>query len=190
MIRAKNWLLQCIETHDKCQSIFSASKGRFVPTRLLEIGEPTSQTVYLRYHPYQRNSNNQYATLSHCWGNSEVLRLNSRTLDRLRKGTEISELAQTFQDAISTARALGIDFTWIDSLCISQDFREDWQRESALMDQVYRHSTLSIAASIAIDSRAGCLPPRIPSKFKPCVVETAWIDHKNNIYHLDHDDSI
>ncbi len=48
------------------------------------------------------------------------------TLDRLTEGIEISELAQTFQDAILRARALGIHFMWIDSLCIFQDSQEDW----------------------------------------------------------------
>ncbi|KAI0575229.1 Vegetative incompatibility protein 6 [Pyrenophora tritici-repentis] len=99
-------------------------------------------------------------------------------------GIAISELSQTFQDAIFTTRSLDIGLLWIDSLCIFQDSELDWQQESALMSQVYSNSTLNIAASIAADSDAGCFPERTTSFLDPCFVHTDWDDHANGSYRL------
>ncbi|KAF1830317.1 heterokaryon incompatibility, partial [Decorospora gaudefroyi] len=81
----------------------------------------------------------QYATLSHCWGNAKALRLTAASFRDLSTGVAISELAKIFQDAIFTARSLGIGLLWIDSLCILQDSEEDWQGESAVMSEIYRN---------------------------------------------------
>ncbi|KAH6637803.1 hypothetical protein C7974DRAFT_285914, partial [Boeremia exigua] len=53
-------------------------------------------------------------------------------------------LTQTFQDAVDFVRRLGIDFIWINSMCIVQDDRHDWLREASMMFSVYNnvHVTL------------------------------------------------
>ncbi|KAF2792569.1 HET-domain-containing protein, partial [Melanomma pulvis-pyrius CBS 109.77] len=160
MTRARKWLSQCLKGHNKCQVAQSTERGQFSPTRLLEIGQPDAEKVRLRFGSAQDSTDIQYATLSHCWGSSKVLRLTSTSFQRLKEGIEISELAQTFQDAIFTARSLGIRLLWLDSLCIFQDSYEDWQKEAALMSHVYRNAVLNIAASVAADSNASCFPKR------------------------------
>ena len=188
MTYAKRWLSQCLERHTKCQAPPSTERIQFCPTRLLEIGQPDVERVRLQLFPNQHITRIQYATLSHCWGSSNVLRLTSASFQDLKKGIQISELAQTFQDAIFTAKSLGIRLLWIDSLCIFQDSPKDWQQEAALMSHVYRNAILNIAASFAADSNAGCFPEKVPSLIEPCVVQTAWTDSKNDTYHLYLDD--
>lgn len=61
----------------------------------------------------------------------------------------------TFRDAILITRRLGYQYLWIDSLCIIQDSIEDWQREAASMDYIYKHASLTIAAEAGGDSSAG-----------------------------------
>jgi len=185
---ASKWLSRCLRSHNKCQTAHSTEHTRFSPTRLLEIGQSDPQKVRLRLSLNQDSNNTQYATLSHCWGASKVLKLTSTTFERLKTGIEISELAQTAQDAIFTARSLGIHLLWIDSLCIFQDSQEDWQQEAALMSHVYKNSTLNIAASVAADSNASCFPKKDTSSIEPCMVQTAWIDKYNDTYHLYYDD--
>jgi hypothetical protein len=68
---------------------------------------------------------------------------------------EFGELTKTFQDAILATRELGLRYLWIDSLCILQDCQEDWQRESALMTQVYSNSLCNISATAAEDGSGG-----------------------------------
>lgn len=71
-----------------------------------------------------------------------------------------NELSQTFRDAISVSRSFGINYLWIDSLCIIQNDIDDWKRESVKMEQVYTNATLVISASRAISDSSGFLNPR------------------------------
>jgi hypothetical protein len=187
MVSARKWLHRCLESHNRCRSAQWSELTNNIPTRLLQIGQPSVEKIRLLLHPKREVINIQYATLSHCWGTSHVLRLTSATLQSLQEGIAISELGQTFQDAIFMARSLGIQFIWIDSLCIFQDSREDWQREAPLMSSVYRYAILNIAASVAADNKAGCFPDRNTSLIKPCTIQTAWVDYQNDSYRLYHD---
>ncbi|KAF8864313.1 heterokaryon incompatibility, partial [Acephala macrosclerotiorum] len=58
----------------------------------------------------------------------------------------ISSLLPTFQYAIEITRFLGLKYIWIDSLCILQDYKEDWVEESAKMGIYYSSSWLTIGA--------------------------------------------
>src|SRR5271170_8055968 len=71
-------------------------------------------------------------------------------------GIPWSSLPETFQDAITITRKLGIQYLWIDALCIVQDDLSDWEIESSKMASIYSHSFLTIAASHGRDSRSGC----------------------------------
>ena len=57
---------------------------------------------------------------------------------------------------MAVARYFGLEYLWIDSLCIVQDDDMDWQRESIRMKDVYGCSTLNISASGAQDGSVGC----------------------------------
>jgi len=96
-----------------------------------------------------------YASLSHCWGKTKILRLELQSLEAFRKGITLSSLPKTFQDAIACVRTLGIHYLWIDSLCIIQDSVEDWRRESALMGLVYHHAMINLSAAGARDGSEG-----------------------------------
>jgi hypothetical protein len=75
----------------------------------------------------------------------------------------IEALTMTFRDAITITKYLGLEYLWIDSLCIVQDDEDDWRREAALMCFVYGGSTINISASSATNGSMGCfqeLKPR------------------------------
>ncbi|KAI9732177.1 MAG: hypothetical protein M1834_004274 [Cirrosporium novae-zelandiae] len=57
-----------------------------------------------------------------------------------------------FRDAIIITRKLGLRYLWIDSLCIIQDSRSDWEQQSAVMGSIYHSSALTIAAASAKNS--------------------------------------
>jgi hypothetical protein len=99
----------------------------------------------------------QYATLSHCWGeipDKIVLTLENKA--SFQKALPESHLSQTFKDAITAARMLGFNYIWIDSLCIIQDSRDDWENEMTQMGKVYEYSTLTITATSSKDDNGGC----------------------------------
>jgi hypothetical protein len=78
------------------------------------------------------------------------------TINSFQNNIPPEALSQTFLDAIDITRELGIDYIWIDSLCIIQDDSEDWDKEASLMSTVYGGSLINIAASGAIDGSIGC----------------------------------
>ncbi|KAF1970645.1 hypothetical protein BU23DRAFT_438502, partial [Bimuria novae-zelandiae CBS 107.79] len=55
------------------------------------------------------------------------------------------EMSHIYVEAIRITRALGIQFLWIDSLCIIQDSLEDWEREASRMATVYGAATCNLS---------------------------------------------
>jgi hypothetical protein len=184
MQQAKSWLTDCMNNHSICQGSLSVGESDFVPTRLINVGTAGSQMVYLQCHCDQSTTRLPYATLSHCWGRSKTLQLTAATEQRLLSGIPISELAQTFQEAIFTVQQLGIQFIWMDTLSIFQDSDNDWQREASRMSKVYNYAVVNIAADIAADSDAGCRHKRPKWSIEPCTVTSTWSDTGNGLYQL------
>ncbi|KAI4687669.1 uncharacterized protein J4E88_003260 [Alternaria novae-zelandiae] len=70
------------------------------------------------------------------------------------------DLPKTLQDAAMVVRFLGLRYVWIDCLAIVQDDTADWEKESAVMADIYSGSYINIAASNASHCGAGFLGPR------------------------------
>jgi Heterokaryon incompatibility protein (HET) len=83
----------------------------------------------------------------------------------------------TFANTIQVTRAIGIRYIWIDSLCIIQDSKEDWQMEASCMDRIYEHAWCNIAATKATNSSEGLFSDRGPSTVRPVEVEARWRSH-------------
>lgn len=64
-------------------------------------------------------------------------------------------LPLTFQDAAAFSLSLGIQYLWIDSICIIQEDEEDWRREAERMYAVHKNSYLMLAALSGHDSTYG-----------------------------------
>lgn len=72
---------------------------------------------------------------------------------KLLQAIDEDELPATIQDAIELARCLGVQYLWVDSLCIIQDDTQDWAHESAQMSTVYAQAFLTVSASSVNSSR-------------------------------------
>jgi hypothetical protein len=143
---ARIWLHHCLQNHPLC-----GSPNTYVslPTRLVAVGSPTRNPYLHITKPDERSS---YLALSYCWGEGESLKTTNDTLDKLRTGFVLESLPKTCQDALVVARKLGVQYIWIDRLCIIQDNTADWVQESASMHLVYAHALLTLAA---LSSRGG-----------------------------------
>lgn len=99
-----------------------------------------------------------YATLSYCWGYDDFIKLTSDKLDLFLNIIPHEDLPKIFKDAIYIARRLGLEYIWIDALCIIQakDDNGDWLRESGRMRSVYGSAHVNIAASSATNVHEGC----------------------------------
>lgn len=182
---ANTWLLRCLQSHPKCRETLEIDRAN--PTRLLKIAQDGSNTIQLILYPSNEPAF-QYATVSHCWGTSQVWQLTAETLHRLLHGILITELGQTFQDVIYATTSLGLQYIWIDSLCIFQDSKADWEHEAPRMSDVYKNATVNIAASVAANNQAGCLPAGASAIVSPCYVQSHWTDcDKNDNFHMYYD---
>ena len=103
-----------------------------------------------------------YVTLSHRWGNHELLTLTKASFAAMSAKIDVAMLSQTSRDAIAITRSLGLRYLWIDSLCIIQDDLTDWQVESAKMGEIFKSSLFTIAASWASSNTEGCFFDRKP----------------------------
>ncbi|KAK0648464.1 heterokaryon incompatibility protein-domain-containing protein [Cercophora newfieldiana] len=150
MALAKQWIQDCLSDHADC-----AYKPTRLPKRVLHVGtEDTDPSLYISGQGEQ----GIYATLSHCWGGgpSPPPKIFIATEKDATAGIPFTQLPKTFQDAIVIARELGLEYLWIDSLCILQDSNEDWQETAAVMGAIYADSYVTIAAAGAKDCRDGC----------------------------------
>ena len=79
-------------------------------------------------------------------------------------------LPQTIQDAITITRKLGLQYLWVDALCIIQDSASDKDKEIAKMDRIYQNSQLTIFAASAEKCQDGFLATRsLRGKFSPSI---------------------
>ena len=156
--RVSSWLRKCDHKHELCKGAKSS-----LPTRVVLIQDPKNIKLY-----ETRGEDKPYVCLSHCWGKGTIKKTTTATLTEHKRRIPSEKLPQTFQDAISFAYRLGYKYLWIDSLCIIQDSREDWQKEGSRMAQIYSGADFTIAATDANVPSQGCFrkhPERPISKF-------------------------
>ncbi|KAF1946296.1 HET-domain-containing protein [Clathrospora elynae] len=168
-LQIRSWVENCDIKHSDCmkrRKTTSKSK-RFVPTRLLDIsGAPTAPIRVIETATTLVQG--PYCTLSHCWGDIKFQRLLDTNRERfMKEGVPWQLFTKNFQDAIEIARALDVGYIWIDSLCIIQESKTDWDREAGHMHLVYRNSYCNIAVAASKDSTGGAFRKRDPKDVAP-----------------------
>ncbi|KAL0932229.1 uncharacterized protein CTRU02_213182 [Colletotrichum truncatum] len=131
----------------------------YVPTRLLDISDYGNNNIIKLVSPTTNHKpeTKKYVTLSYCWGESNNFVLTQSTLADRQNGFSPSDLPRTLRDAVQVTHELGVDYLWIDALCIIQGSAEDWAQESSQMESVYRNAYLTIVAANAADCADGFL---------------------------------
>ncbi|KAI8625020.1 HET-domain-containing protein [Xylariaceae sp. FL1651] len=158
------WLEQC-----SCVSSGSA----FVPERLLDVD--VSQLDMVRIVKGSTIPETpRYIALSHCWGNTlsglaGLSKLVQSNISRFMSGIPLSDLPKTFTDAVFVARSLEVRYLWIDCLCVVQDSKEDWERNAAMMWEVYTNSYVTLAATASQDSSQGLFRTRLAATVAPSI---------------------
>ena len=165
----------CFSSHKEC-----ARTGRpFLPSRCLEIGSNEDNIVRIVHPGTEGVEIAKYACLSHCWGNSKTCSLTSESYTKYATGVHVNELPRTYRDAILVCRRLGVRYLWIDSLCILQDSKADWQVESPKMIKYYGQCYVCIAATSMSGPDAG-----LKIIDRPDGIYASGIDHERVPYDL------
>lgn len=143
------WIDECLSQHDAC----AKETNPVLPSRVLDVTNGKD--------PYLRITGNQecgkYLALSHCWGDKGHFKTELSSLQKRIQGIPFAEIPRTFQDAITICRLLGVEYLWIDSLCIIQDSANDWAEQAAQMGSIYANAFATISADGAANSSEGFL---------------------------------
>lgn len=155
----KMWLADCDQNH-KCSAKKLVPRIP-LPTRLLFIGDDSNLSVKLVSKA--QDCELDYVALSYRWkylGDEKPLLLTDENKEEFERAIELNIMPQTFQDAVKVTRGLGVQYLWIDSLCIIQFNKEDWNKESQRMKDVYNGAYCTISATCAESTHGGFLQER------------------------------
>ncbi|KAF4630306.1 hypothetical protein G7Y89_g7834 [Cudoniella acicularis] len=166
--RGRWWIEKCLGEHKLCKDDWVPD---YVPPRLLDLNNKLPVLIDTR----KLDAGVCYAALSYCWGiEPSHLRLTSENANKLSQGIPFGELPKTFIDAIKVSKQLGINYLWIDSLCILQagvGSFEDWQTHVSKMAVIYSNCVLNIAADHGADANCGLFSSRNPHHIGPNLIK-------------------
>lgn len=158
--RAREWVQAC-NKHHKC---FPTGVASLLPKRLIDvtnIWQGTALGVKLTQHT--NGQRGKYVCLSHCWGSIPIhCSTKTKTLADALNFIKFETLPKNFQDAITLTRELGVQYIWIDSICIIQDDQKDWEVQSEEMAIIYKNAYLTIASVLSPNSMGGCFSQTMP----------------------------
>lgn len=151
---ARVWLRYCDDNHVSC-----FPKLSYTPKRLLHIG-----AIKLRLYESDGSMKTPpYAALSHLWGTGPHFITTPANITDLRRGIDLDSFPAALRDAAYVCRALGIEYLWIDSLCIIQGPEGDWFEEATLFDDVFNGAYVVLSATCSTGMHDGFLRDR-PSR--------------------------
>lgn len=101
-----------------------------------------------------------YTALSHPWGTGPHFCTFPKNLASLKNNINFKDLPATFQDAIRVTRELGLQFLWIDSICIINGPDGDFYIEASRMEDIFSQAYCILAATSASKQTDGFLKPR------------------------------
>ncbi|KAK5230881.1 hypothetical protein LTR99_003901 [Exophiala xenobiotica] len=184
----QSWMNTCQEKHEMCR--MNQSQGH-MPTRLIHVGSAGEKLRLCLTS--EVGGITGYAALSHSWGEKEsrktdVPKTTKSNLKSRMKNIKWKDLTNTFQDAVEITRRLGLEYLWVDSLCINQDDYNDWALEASRVGRIYENARIVIAATRSRTGDGGCFSTRSPSYEISEVAPTGRFYVRKEISHLDMDD--
>lgn len=182
----QSWIDRCSSKHKTCQVTLAKEmldgEDLALPCdRILDLGNGSDDMIYL----IKANGiTGRYCTLSHCWGsaNERPTCVTSENESRFFAGFSMADLPKTFRHAVHITRALHIRYLWIDSLCILQDNKNHWRKQSAIMGAIYEHAFLRLAACSAHNCTEGMYSEDVGSRPPPIVIPFRPSDQIGQMY--------
>ncbi|KAI8659159.1 HET domain-containing protein [Fusarium sp. Ph1] len=152
--QAKGWIHDCETNHPDCRRAQTS-----LPKRVVQmIPGPGSGVCTVRLYEPPQDTQGVYACLSHCWGKHQIITTTRSNFNQHQDEIPWDDLSTTFQDAIEFCLRLGLEFIWIDSLCIVQDDADEWEQEAVKMATYYTNAHVTLAATAAPDGTVGLFP--------------------------------
>jgi hypothetical protein len=115
-----------------------------LPTRVIDVGNEQNGWKLSLLEPKPDTAPAPYICLSHCWGSIPPLMTTTENIQERMEVIDFETLPANFIAAIRVAWNIGIQYVWIDSLCIIQNDSADWEREAANMGNIYEQAYLVV----------------------------------------------
>lgn len=120
-----------------------------LPLRLLRVTWPTDmiehESPHVRLEMTAPGRTYQYVALSHVWTNTKPLMTVKSNVEEYGNQVPWDQLSQAIREAVILTLALGLEYIWIDSLCIIQKDDLDWENELPRMSNIYGNAAVVFA---------------------------------------------
>lgn len=128
----KSWLRTCqIEHHEGARDPYPVMS----PPSILRLIDVHRECLV------QATSTTDYIALSYVWGSTELFRTLKSNTAKLTApqglASSLGRLPKTIKDSMELVRRLGLDYLWVDSLCIVQDDNDEMANQIKAMGWVY-----------------------------------------------------
>jgi Heterokaryon incompatibility protein (HET) len=162
----QNWIENCETRHQHCKrdrsSDCESSAGSSdvpLPTRVIDVYSLDGSTIRLCKGSRQHA---KYVALSHRWVSGPMPQwvTTHAVLESRQEWFSLKNLSTSVVDAVRVTRKLGVQYLWVDSLCIIQDSSEDWEVESSRMARIYANAHITLFADCGRDDDHGFIFPR------------------------------
>lgn len=137
----------CQKDHEICAATSSNLKR---PKRLIKLDVENDMCRIIMVE-----EEIQYAALSYYWGERPQKTLTTTTICKLQSGVRPSYFSKSIHDAMRVVAELGLEYLWVDAVCILQHDTEDMVEEITKMGDIYQGASFTIAASTALGSNEG-----------------------------------
>ena len=124
---------------------------------MIDIGSTPDSPIRLHITDSMGRVITPYVALSSSWGTELPLRTTKETLDKYCEEIPFEDFPKTLHDALRVTRGMGLQYIWIDALCIIQDDENDWQEQAALMGEIYQGSMINISTTSSTSLSSGFL---------------------------------
>ncbi|KAM5352928.1 hypothetical protein ACJ41O_005650 [Fusarium nematophilum] len=152
------WLHDCLTDHTKT---CGATETQHMPVSLFRLLHIQERKV-VDFHNI-RISQLKYAALSYVWGGNQRTTLQRSNYARLHSsGSLARQVSRTIEDSFHLTEALGVEYLWVDALCIIQDDDADKAVQISNMGNMYSNSLFTIIAAAGSGAEAGLPGVRVP----------------------------
>ena len=162
------WVKACTQHH----SCLAGANPTYIPPRLLDCSQDDLRLVEAS-EIRETHETASYVTLSHAWGTTGPHTvLDSNNIEQFYEKIPYADLPTTFKDAVEVVKKLGLQYLWIDSLCIIQKgprHTEDWETHVRELAEIYSNCFVNIAASWTADFGSGIFRSRQKGFRKACI---------------------
>lgn len=149
---AQSHIQDCLLSHS-CHAF--KSHDQRLPTRLVHIPQDFEAcgVRLIADAPASLPEGSRYAALTYCWGGEkpECLTTGENFDLHSTRGIPWASMPRLFRDAMQYSRRLGLEYIWIDSLCIIQQNTRDWDKESPRMFSYYSNAYLTLGSTFSLD---------------------------------------